>query len=79
MHAEIEVTKSNPVVASTSSTPQESLRISNRPVTRFLDRIPMSQDNVRLTRLLRECDVRAGPFIFLAAAIPVLVLLLMLF
>ncbi|MCC2663657.1 MAG: hypothetical protein K0S35_1579 [Geminicoccaceae bacterium] len=31
-------------------------------------------DNARSTRLLRECDVAAGPFVVLAAAFAVLVL-----
>lgn len=30
-------------------------------------------DNARLTRLLRECEVAAGPFVILAAACAVLV------
>ena len=78
MPAHIQLTKKKPVLASSSQNQRTGPVITGAVLVSFDEGVVMRQDNVRLTRLLRECDVSAGPFVLLAAACAVLVLKLML-
>lgn len=78
MPPHIQLTKKKPVFASSSPNPRIEPAITGAVLVSFDGGVVMRQDNVRLTRLRRECDVSAGPFVLLAAACAVLVLKLML-
>jgi hypothetical protein len=74
----IQVAKKRPGLALGSPDQRKGPAITGPAMVSFAEAAVMRQDNARTMRLLRECEVPVGAFVILAAACPVIALILIL-